>query len=152
MIHQLKTEQFLKADIDKVWEFVSSPRNLKKITPPYMGFDITSDNLPEKMYAGMIITYRVSPILSIPTTWVTEITHVSDKKFFIDVQRVGPYTMWHHQHFFKKQKNGVLMNDIITYKAPFGPLGVLANHLFINKKLKSIFDYRYKTLNKIFNS
>ena len=151
MIHQLKTEQFLKADLEKVWSFVSSPRNLKLITPPYMGFNITSTDLPEKMYAGMIITYKVSPILSIPTTWVTEITHVSEKKFFIDEQRVGPYTMWHHQHFFKEHKNGVLMNDIITYKAPFGPLGVIANSLFIRKKLESIFNYRYKTLNKIFN-
>ena len=152
MIHQLKTEQFLKADLEKVWSFVSSPRNLKLITPPYMGFNITSTDLPEKMYAGMIITYKVSPILSIPTTWVTEITHVSEKKFFIDEQRVGPYTMWHHQHFFKEHKNGVLMNDIITYKAPFGPLGVSANSLFIRKKLESIFNYRYKTLNKMFNS
>ena len=152
MIHQLKTEQFLKADLEKVWNFVSSPRNLKLITPPYMGFNITSTDLPDKMYAGMIITYKVSPILSIPTTWVTEITHVSEKKFFIDEQRVGPYTMWHHQHFFKEHKNGVLMNDIITYKAPFGPLGVIANSLFIRKKLESIFNYRYKTLNKIFNS
>ena len=152
MIHQLKTEQFFKADIDKVWDFVSSPRNLKKITPPYMGFDITSTDLPDKMYAGMIITYKVSPVLSIPTTWVTEITHVSEKKFFIDEQRVGPYTMWHHQHFFQERNNGVLMNDIITYKAPFGPLGVIANFLFIRKKLESIFNYRYKTLNKIFNS
>ena len=152
MIHQLKTDQFLNSNIDHVWDFMSSPRNLKKITPPYMGFDITSTDLPDKMYAGMIITYKVSPILSIPTTWVTEITHVSEKNFFIDEQRVGPYTMWHHQHFFKKHKNGVLMNDIITYKAPFGPLGVLANYLFISKKLKSIFEYRYKTLNKIFNS
>ncbi|RPG58439.1 MAG: hypothetical protein CBD51_004955 [Flavobacteriales bacterium TMED191] len=152
MIHQLKTEQFLKADLEKVWSFVSSPRNLKLITPPYMGFNITSIDLPEKMYAGMIITYKVSPILSIPTTWVTEITHVSEKKFFIDEQRVGPYTMWHHQHFFKEHKNGVLMNDIITYKAPFGPLGVIANSLFIRKKLESIFNYRYKTLNQIFNS
>ena len=145
-------EQFLKADLEKVWSFVSSPRNLKLITPPYMGFNITSIDLPEKMYAGMIITYKVSPILSIPTTWVTEITHVSEKKFFIDEQRVGPYTMWHHQHFFKEHKNGVLMNDIITYKAPFGPLGVIANSLFIRKKLESIFNYRYKTLNQIFNS
>jgi len=152
MIHQLTTEQFLNSNIDHVWDFMSSPRNLKKITPPYMGFDITSTDLPDKMYAGMIITYKVSPILSIPTTWVTEITHVAEKKFFIDEQRVGPYTMWHHQHFFKKHKNGVLMNDIITYKAPLGPLGVLANYLFISKKLKSIFEYRYKTLNKIFNS
>ena len=151
MIHQLKTEQFLYADIDRVWDFVSSPKNLKKITPGYMGFDIKSTNLPEKMYPGMIISYKVSPLLSIPTTWVTEITHVLEKKFFVDEQRVGPYSMWHHQHFFEQKENGVLMNDIVTYKVPFGIIGVLANNLFIRKQLQSIFDYRYNTLNKIFN-
>ena len=152
MIHQLKTKQFLNASVDDVWEFVSSPANLKKITPPYMGFNITSEGLPDKMYPGMIISYKVSPILKIPTTWVTEITQVEEKKFFIDEQRVGPYQMWHHQHFFEKQYNGVLMKDIVTYKAPFGILGVLANSLFIKNKLDSIFRYRHQSLNKIFNS
>ena len=98
MIYQFKTKQLLKSDLETVWDFVSSPRNLKKITPPYMGFDITSKDLPLKMYPGMIISYKVSPLLSIPTTWVTEITQVEKYKFFIDEQRVGPYTMWHHQH------------------------------------------------------
>ena len=151
MIYQFKTRQLLKSDLETVWDFVSSPRNLKKITPPYMGFDITSKDLPLKMYPGMIISYKVSPLLSIPTTWVTEITQVEKHKFFIDEQRVGPYTMWHHQHFLEETKDGILMTDIVTYKPPFGILGSIANSLFIKKKLKSIFDYRFVALDKIFN-
>ena len=104
------------------------------------------------MYPGMIISNKVSPILGIPTTWVSEITQVLEKKFFIDEQRVGPYQIWHHQHFFETKNNGVLMKDIVTYKVPFGILGVIINKFFIRKKLESIFDYRYKSLNKIFNS
>ena len=152
MIYQFKTKQLLKSDIVTVWDFVSSPKNLKKITPPYMGFDITSKDLPLKMYPGMIISYKVSPLFSIPTTWVTEITQVEKHKFFIDEQRVGPYTMWHHQHFLEETKDGILMTDIVTYKPPFGILGSIANSLFIKKKLKSIFDYRFVALEKIFNS
>tara|TARA_Y100001933_G_scaffold259243_1_gene308687 strand:+ start:274 stop:732 length:459 start_codon:yes stop_codon:yes gene_type:complete len=151
MIYQFKTKQLLRSDLETVWDFVSSPRNLKKITPPYMGFDITSKDLPLKMYPGMIISYKVSPLLSIPTTWVTEITQVEKHKFFIDEQRVGPYTMWHHQHFLEETKDGILMTDIVTYKPPFGILGSIANSLFIKKKLKSIFDYRFVALEKIFN-
>tara|TARA_Y100000287_G_C14187961_1_gene338643 strand:- start:362 stop:820 length:459 start_codon:yes stop_codon:yes gene_type:complete len=151
MIYQFKTKQLLKSDLETVWDFVSSPRNLKKITPPYMGFDITSKDLPPKMYPGMIISYKVSPLLSIPTTWVTEITQVEKHQFFIDEQRVGPYTMWHHQHFLEETKDGILMTDIVTYKPPFGILGSIANSLFIKKKLKSIFDYRFVALEKIFN-
>ena len=152
MIYQFKTKQLLKSDLLTVWDFVSSPKNLKKITPPYMGFDITSKDLPLKMYPGMIISYKVSPLFSIPTTWVTEITQVKKHKFFIDEQRVGPYTMWHHQHFLEETKDGILMTDIVTYKPPFGILGSIANSLFIKKKLKSIFDYRFVALEKIFNS
>ena len=152
MIHQLKTKQFLNASVDDVWEFVSSPANLKKITPPYMGFNITCEGLPDKMYPGMIISYKVSPVLSIPMTWVTEITTVAEKKYFIDEQRIGPYTFWHHQHFFEQTENGILMHDIVTYKIPLGIVGVLINYLFVKKKLQSIFNYRKKSINKIFNS
>ena len=98
--------------MEQVWDFMSSPRNLKKITPPYMGFDITNEPLPEKMYAGMIITYKVSPMFNIPMTWVTEITHVRDREYFVDEQRVGPYTIWHHQHLLEKIENGVLIGHL----------------------------------------
>ena len=151
MIHQIRKEQFLNAKMEDVWDFVTSPYNLKKITPDYMNFVIKSKNMNEKIYPGMIICYKVSPILKIPTTWVTEITHVKKNEFFVDEQRVGPYKIWHHQHLFREEKNGVLMTDIVSYKLPFGIIGRLLNLLFIKNKLNHIFNYRYDKMNEIFN-
>ncbi|MCX7546939.1 SRPBCC family protein [Xanthomarina sp. F1114] len=148
--YQLIKEQKINCTIDALWDFISSPSNLKVITPEYMGFDITSENLPDKMYPGMIISYKVSPILGIKTTWVTEITHIEDKRFFVDEQRVGPYTLWHHQHIIEPIENGVLMRDIVSYQPPFGFLGAIANHLIIKSKLKEIFDYRTVAVEKRF--
>jgi len=147
-----KKEQFLNASIEDVWDFASSPKNLKKITPDYMNFVIKSKNREEKIYPGMIICYKVSPLLKIPTSWVTEITHVEKNKFFVDEQRVGPYKIWHHEHLFKQEEKGVLMIDIISYKLPFGILGRLVNFLFIKNKINNIFNYRYDRMNKIFNT
>ncbi|MDO6737204.1 SRPBCC family protein [Wenyingzhuangia sp. 2_MG-2023] len=149
--YQLQKEQFINADIDTVWEFMSSPKNLKEITPKHMGFDITSNNKDEKMYQGMIVSYIVKPVLNIPTTWVTEITHVVEKKYFVDEQRIGPYKLWHHQHILEDLGDGVLMKDIVTYQPPMGFIGALANKLFIKKQLETIFSYRFKVVNDKFN-
>ena len=111
--YQFRSEQKINTSIDEIWDFISSPTNLKEITPDYMGFDIMNTRqLSEKMYEGMIIGYKVSPLLGIKTTWVTEITHIRDKEFFIDEQRIGPYAMWHHQHLIRPIENGVLMSII----------------------------------------
>jgi len=148
--YQLIKKQFVPASIEEVWDFISSPKNLKKITPERMGFDITSPDLPEKMYAGMIISYKVRPLFGIPMTWVTEITHVEERKYFVDEQRVGPYAIWHHQHFIEPHENGVMMTDIVSYKPPMGFLGSLANAMIIRRQLESIFAYREKALKKKF--
>jgi ligand-binding SRPBCC domain-containing protein len=149
-VYQLHTEQKIPAGIDEVWDFISSPKNLKEITPDHMGFDITSGDLPEKMYPGMIITYKVSPLLGIKMTWVTEITHVKEKSYFVDEQRVGPYSVWHHEHKIQPIEGGVLMNDIITYKPPLGFLGAIANSIIIKKQLDGIFEYRKQAMERIF--
>tara|TARA_Y100001968_G_C19336384_1_gene707109 strand:+ start:693 stop:1151 length:459 start_codon:yes stop_codon:yes gene_type:complete len=151
MIFQLKREQILHANIDEVWEFASSPENLPKITPKYMNFTITSKKLPKKMYQGMLIMYKVSPVLGIPTTWLAEITQIEEKKFFIDEQKIGPYSLWHHQHFFEPCEGGVIMKDIVTYKLPFGLFGRFLHWLFIKRKLNNIFNYRFQKMDKIFN-
>jgi ligand-binding SRPBCC domain-containing protein len=150
--YQLIKKQFVPASMEKVWDFISSPANLKEITPDYMGFDIISKDLPEKMYPGMIIIYKVRPLMGIPMTWVTEITHVVEKKYFVDEQRVGPYAMWHHQHFIEPHGNGVMMTDIVSYKPPMGFLGSLANAMIIRRQLESIFAYREKALKKRFTA
>lgn len=150
-VFQLKEEQIIHSSLDQVWSFISDPANLARITPDYMGFEVQSSIPPGVMYAGMIIQYKVKPILRIPMTWVTEITHVEEHKCFIDVQRTGPYRLWHHQHILTEIPEGVRMNDIVTYQPPLGFLGSLANHLFIRKQLDDIFNYRKVALDKIFS-
>lgn len=148
-VNHFEVTQELPITIEKAWKFFSTPYNLAKITPPEMGFEVTSKE-QETTYAGMIITYIVRPIFGIPTTWVTEITHVNAPNYFVDEQRFGPYNMWHHQHHFTETPNGVLMTDILDYVLPFGILGQLVHKLFVRKKIESIFNHRRKVLDDIF--
>lgn len=148
--YQFQREQYIKSSISEVWDFISTPQNLQRITPAYMGFDICTPDLPNSIYEGMIIAYKVRPVLGIPTTWVTEITHVVPQKYFVDEQRVGPYKLWHHEHHIEEVENGVLMKDIVSYSPPFGLLGQLANAVLIRKKLEEIFNYRMKAFDEIF--
>lgn len=149
-VYSLQTIQQLPVSIDVAWEFFSSPKNLQKITPDHLGFQIISKHHGEKMYAGQIIEYKVKPLLGIPLYWMTEITHVEDKKYFIDEQRFGPYSLWHHQHHFKENDKGVEMTDIVHYKLPLGFLGDIAHNLFVKNQLKQIFDYRFKVVEELF--
>ncbi len=149
-IYTIRTSQLIPTSVTEVWDFISSPKNLQHITPAYMGFQIITDPLPQKIYPGMIIQYKVSPLLKIKLNWVTEITQLKDKECFIDEQRSGPYSIWHHQHHLIETKVGTLMNDIVTYQPPMKILGTLAHSLFIKKQLKEIFDYRKMAIEKRF--
>ena len=149
IVYRLSSKQKLPISVDQAWDFLSNPKNLKTITPDYMCFDIISgDERP--MFAGQIIQYIVTPVFGIKTNWVTEITQVADKKYFVDEQRVGPYSLWHHQHILIPEKDGVLMKDIVSYQPPFGLLGSIANKLIIQNKLKEIFEYRSLAIQKRF--
>lgn len=146
-VYSLQRVQRLPISLHQAWDFFSSPLNLREITPPYMGFEVTSDPaFLQKMYAGQIITYFVKPVLGIPLFWMTEITHVENESFFVDEQRVGPYKLWHHQHHFRAVVGGVEMTDLVHYQLPWGPLGQLAHSLFVKKQLQNIFDYRWNAL------
>ena len=140
-IHRLHRIQRLPITRDRAWDFFSDPRNLATITPDELGFQIKTE-LPDTMYPGMFIQYTVKPLLGIPVTWVTEITQVRPKEFFIDEQRVGPYSIWHHQHFFRDIPGGVEMEDIVDYQLPLSPFGDVVHPWLVKPKLKQIFDYR----------
>ncbi|MCU0430000.1 MAG: SRPBCC family protein [Cytophagaceae bacterium] len=149
-VQRFEFVQRLPVSLDQAWDFFSSPANLSKITPSYMNFKILSPDASEKMFAGKIIEYHVHPLLNIPMYWVTEITHVKEREYFVDEQRFGPYAMWHHLHQFKEIDGGIEMKDILHYKVPMGFLGSIANVLFIKKQVKQIFDYRYQVLESMF--
>lgn len=151
IVYRLSSKQKLPISVEDAWAFLSSPKNLKTITPKYMSFDIIS-GAEKPMFAGQIIQYVVTPILGIKTTWVTEITHVVKNEYFVDEQRFGPYALWHHKHFIRPIKGGVEMEDIIDYKIPLGFLGRLVHPLLVKPKLTEIFNFRTKKLIELFGA
>lgn len=151
-VYAFQTVQVIPVNLQQAWDFFSSPANLAAITPANMGFQIKSKFHGSRMYPGQIIEYTVRPVLGIPMYWMTEITHVEEGRYFVDEQRYGPYSLWHHQHFFREVPGGVEMTDIVHYKIPLGWLGDFANWLFVRRQLKGIFDYRYAKVKELFPS
>lgn len=150
-IYRTEFTQKLPVSIDAAWDFFSSPLNLAEITPKDMTFEVTSPNMDHtKMYPGLIITYKVSPLFGIKLDWVTEITHVKEKEYFVDEQRFGPFAFWHHQHHFQSIEGGVLMNDILHYGIGWGIIGKVANGVMVNNKINEIFNFRYKKVEALF--
>ncbi|MDQ2752885.1 MAG: SRPBCC family protein, partial [Bacteroidota bacterium] len=113
-------------------------------------FNIIGETFSDTMYEGQNIEYKVRAVLGIALYWMTEITHVKEKVFFIDEQRFGPYSFWHHQHHFKETDTGVEMTDLLHYKLPLYALGRVANKLFVEKQVKKIFDYRSQKIKELF--
>lgn len=147
----LTFHQKIPLPLKDAWDFFSTPANLARITPGDMAFTITSDQETIRdMYPGMIITYKVSPIAGIKLNWMTEITHVTEKKYFVDEQRFGPYKFWHHQHHFKSIEGGTEMSDILTYGLPYGIFGRMANKIFVANKLRQIFKFRKQKIIELF--
>ncbi|MGM0545579.1 MAG: SRPBCC family protein [Bacteroidota bacterium] len=150
-MYRLRQEQVLHTSMDELWQFISHPVNLNKITPPELDFTIISD-VPDKMYNGLLVEYDVKLPLLGHSEWVTEIKHIVPGEEFVDEQRVGPYRFWYHHHKIEEVESGVKMIDQVNYVPPYGILGKITNSLLIRNKLRDIFDYRKQVLHQRYNS
>jgi len=151
VIHTLQTSQTIPVPLERAWDFFSSPLNLRQITPPELDFVVVSQ-VPEKIYPGLMIEYRVRPLFGLRMPWLTEITQVRAPHYFVDEQRLGPYRLWHHEHFFESTSDGsgTIVRDLVHYIIPFSPLSELAHPLLVAPQLKKIFDYRARRLEEFF--
>jgi ligand-binding SRPBCC domain-containing protein len=148
-IYTFSSKQNVPISLDEAWKFLTNSDNLSIMTPSYMNFKkISKDNRP--LYAGQIIQYSVTPIFGIPAKWVSEITQIKDKDYFVDIQLFGPYAMWHHKHFIKEIDGGVEMEDLIDYKIPLGILGQMVHPFLVKPKLEEIFAFRKAKLIELF--
>ena len=160
MVFRLEARQTLATDLDSAWAFFSDPRNLAEITPPDMHFRLTSrltrltSRVPSQPaaepYPGMMISYRLSPLLGIEVVWVTEITQVAAPFYFADEQRVGPYALWHHQHHFRAVEaggiGGVEAIDVVHWSLPLDLLSWPVAIYVVRPRLREIFRYRAERL------
>lgn len=150
MTHELRREQWLPISLETAWSFISSPRNLERITPKDMDFRIRQLDDETAIRTGQRITYSVKPVLGVPVRWVTRIPLVEAPYRFVDEQEKGPYAYWRHEHILRPERGGTMMEDIVTYRLPLGPLGDLAHQMFVKSRLESIFAYREQALEHIF--
>lgn len=148
MIHRIDVEQEIPSPLEETWQFFSTPLNLKRITPPHLGFDVVT-NPGTAIYEGLLIEYTVRPFLGIPMRWLSEITHVREGSYFCDEQRSGPYALWHHEHFFESRGGKTMMRDLVTYSLPFGTAGLIALPL-VKRSLREIFEFRRQAVIQIF--
>lgn len=149
-IYTLTSEQLLPISLDEAWAFFTVPGNLDRITPAEMKFSITN-NPGLHTYQGQIITYTIGILPFVKSNWITEITHFVPKKFFVDEQRFGPYSMWHHEHHFTETEDGnVVMTDIVNFKMPFGIIGDILAGKLVKNRVVFIFESRHKILKQLF--
>ena len=145
MMYTLEKEQLVDADLERCWNFLKSPANLNLITPDDLHFQIVSF-VPEDMYNGLIIEYRISiPIIGVQR-WVAEIKHIRVNHSFVDEQRIGPYRFWYHYHELRATPDGTKLIDRVYYAVPYSIFGRLLHSLFIRKTLERIFTYRHAKL------
>ena len=149
MIRHVYREQFVPGEPARIWEFFAAPHNLDTITPPRMKFEIVGAVAP-RMYPGQTIEYRIGILPGITTRWLTEITHVREGEYFVDEQRMGPYRVWHHEHRFEPVPGGVRMTDHVVYDVGWGPAGWLADRLWVQRQVETIFDFRARKIAEIF--
>lgn len=141
-IYTLRRTQVIHRPLEECWSFFSNPANLSRITPPKLRFQVQSE-LPAEIHTGLMIQYFVSPLLGIPMSWLTEITQIQKPHYFVDEQRIGPYRLWHHEHFFQcVDTEHTEVRDLVHYVPPLGPLGAILNKLLIRPQLEAIFDFR----------
>ncbi|MCQ8180190.1 SRPBCC family protein [Methylomonas sp. SURF-1] len=140
-VYYLYRKQALALSAGQAWEFFSSPHHLNRITPDFFHIDITSP-VPDAIYGGLLIRYRMKAVGGWPMVWLSEISHCDKPRRFVYQQRVGPFAFWSHEVAISESANGVEVEDIVFYAMPFGWFGRLMHRWLIGKKLRQIFDTR----------
>lgn len=125
----------------EAWNFFSSPYYLNDITPAFFNVEIIS-RVPEQIYAGLMISYRMKAVFGIPMAWLSEVCHCDEPKRFVYQQRIGPFKFWSHEVCLSETQNGIVLEDIMFYAMPYGRLGEWVNRWLIADRLERIFDTR----------
>ena len=140
-MYTLHKEIIVDTTIEKAWDFIRNPANLNKITPDDMAFEILTE-LPEEMFEGMLVEYRVQIPFMGKQPWLSELKYIVPGESFVDEQKIGPYKLWYHYHGVEAVDGGVRFIDRVTYEVPFCIFGKIAHALFIRKTLERIFKVR----------
>jgi len=146
-VHRLSRTQLVGRPLPEVFAFFSDASNLEPLTPRFLHFRCLTP-MPIAMRAGARIDYQLS-LFGVPVRWRTRITDWQPGKRFVDEQESGPYALWRHTHEFEARGTSTLVRDVVDYREPFGPVGIVAQVLFVRRTLDRIFDFRRDAISRL---
>jgi ligand-binding SRPBCC domain-containing protein len=167
MPSHLQFADWVPFPLPEVFAFFSNPENLPRLMPPATDTRIDQlQRMPPPRSQGsaassrasgvgtvIMTSFRLLPFLPLRAQWIVRITEFEWNHHFADVQEKGPFKQWHHRHEFLAEArdgvSGTLVRDIIEYEVGFGPLGVLANWLFVAPQMRRTFAQRQQRLSKL---
>ncbi len=141
-------EQLVPRPLAEVFEFFSRAENLEQLTPKWLNFRILSVE-PVPVRKGTLMRYSLRWRI-FPIRWTSEVIEWEPPYRFVDVQRKGPYKLWHHEHRFVAESNGTGITDEVRYLLPLGVFGSMAHKLKVKKDVETIFAYRTEVVNRLF--
>jgi ligand-binding SRPBCC domain-containing protein len=146
----LERQTIVPVPLREAFAFFEDPANLARITPPALGFRITTPGRVE-MHPGAEIAYVIR-LAGIPVRWKTAIVEYDPPRSFADEQASGPYRFWRHTHTFEAVPEGTRVGDRVEYALPFGVIGRVAHALWVRRQVRHIFEYRGEALIRIFGA
>jgi ligand-binding SRPBCC domain-containing protein len=146
-VRLLERSQRVEVPVEQAFAFYGDAVNLEPLTPPWLRFEVITP-APITMGAGALLDYRLR-LHWVPIRWQTRIEIWEPPHRFVDTQARGPYSLWEHTHLFEPDGDGAtVIHDRVRYAIPYGPLGALADRLFVRRDLKRIFDFRAQAVDE----
>ena len=76
----------------------------------------------------------------------SKITAFDRPRYFQDSMQRGAFKSFVHDHYFEQTGDTTTMLDVVAFAAPLGPLGRLAELLFLRRYLTRLLTHRAKVL------
>ena len=143
-LSRLRAETIVRAPLDEAFAFFSDASNLQRLTPPWVGFRITTP-MPLEMREGAEIDYGIV-IRGVPIPWRTRIDSWEPGVRFVDRQLVGPYRWWVHEHRFEAAPGG---GTRVVDEVEYQPRARWISGAWVRRDVERIFDFRRETLARI---
>ena len=149
-------ETTIAAPLERVWAFHQKTReSLPALSPPEDEVSIEhADESPR--VGGRVIIHARGPFGRI--RWEARFVEVipphavvfGEEARFVDEQVSGPFKSWRHAHEFERvDERTTRLVDTVTYDLGMGPLGWLADKLYVAGKLRAMFRYRHDALRRV---
>ena len=142
----LESRVWLARTRAEVFAFFADSSHLLLITPP--AFRLRLVGSPPALSTGAVLDMRLQ-WLGVPIRWRTFIREWDPPYRFVDVQVRGPYARWEHRHRFLEEGDGTWVEDRVTYRLPFGPLGRAAHALIVRRQIAALWRYRTRRLGEL---